>query len=614
MRVLDDHQCWLAVLADSDSVRGIAQALRMHAPQEVPYPSGRPWLMGRWTSDQLVSAEIGTVKVVVIGYSAVTATELYAATERVRTTGDVDRLAAGLSGSFHLVAAVGEQVRVQGSVSGFRRVFHTRIAGVTVASDRADVLARLAGAGVDERQLAIWLLSPFAPYPLAEASGWHGVHTIPGGSYLLFDADGSERVVAWWQPPDPAVPLVEAAPALRDALLTAVNARTCAGGTMSCDLSGGLDSTTLSFLASHSSSRVVAITHVGADPGNEDAAWATQAAEMLSVEHMLFDPEQLPFQFANVRNAGRGQDNPLVRVRTATQDAYLSELLVRRGSRLHLVGHGGDEVLEAPPAYLHTTWRAHPRIAADHLQGWRARDRWPLAAALRALADRSGYQAWLTAAADHLSAPAPPPRMPQMGWVYALRTALWATPDAVDAATTLLRQAARTAEPLAPSRGQHAAIQAIRTGAHLARHIGQAMGRDGLALEAPYFDDRVIEICLSVRLHERTTPWQYKPLLVEAMRGVVPAEVLARTTKGMFGADVHAGLARHRGDLTALCDDLVLARLGLVDADALRTACLGPHPPDMPLGALETTLGAEAWLRAHPSSASNSVAIIKAPS
>jgi asparagine synthase (glutamine-hydrolysing) len=139
------------------------------------------------------------------------------------------------------------------------------------------------------------------------------------------------------------------------------------------------------------------------------------------------------------------------------------------------------------------------------------------------------------------------------------------------------------------------------------------MGRAGLALEAPYFDDRVVEICLSVRLHERTTPWQYKPLLVEAMRGVVPAEVLARTTKGVFGADVDAGLARHRGDLAALCDDLVLARLGLVDADALRTACLGPHPPDMPLAALETTLGAEAWLRAHPSTAFNSVAITKGP-
>ena len=382
---------------------------------------------------------------------------------------------------------------------------------------------------------------------------------------------------------------------------------------MSCDLSGGLDSTTLSFLASQNSSRVVAITQVGADPGNDDAAWATQAAEMLSVEHLLFDPAQLPFQFANIKNAGRGQDNPFARIRNATQNAYLAGLLVSRGSQLHLVGYGGDEVLEAPPAYLHTTWRTHPRIAADHLQGWRARSRWPLAATLRALADRRGYQAWLTAAADHLSAPALPQRMPQMGWEYALRTAPWATPDAVDAATTLLRQAARTAEPLAPSRGQHAAIQAIHTGAHLARHIGQAMGRAGLALEAPYFDDRVVEICLSVRLHERTTPWQYKPLLVEAMRGVVPAEVLARTTKGAFGADVHAGLARHRGDLTALCDDLVLARLGLVDADALRAACRVPHPPDMPLAALETTLGAEAWLRAQHSTASNAVANTKGP-
>ena len=140
MRALDDDQCWFGVLPDRDSASGIAEALRMHASQEVPYPSGRPWLIGCWTSDQLVSAEIGTVKLVVIGRSAVTATELHAAIKPVRTTGDVDRLAGGLSGSFHLVAAVGGQVRVQGSVSGFRRVFHTRTAGVTLASDRATSL------------------------------------------------------------------------------------------------------------------------------------------------------------------------------------------------------------------------------------------------------------------------------------------------------------------------------------------------------------------------------------------------------------------------------------------------------------------------------------------
>jgi asparagine synthase (glutamine-hydrolysing) len=137
---------------------------------------------------------------------------------------------------------------------------------------------------------------------------------------------------------------------------------------------------------------VVAVTHVGADPCHDDAAWAQQAAASVDVEHLPFDPAQLGPCYANIADARQGQDSPFARVRNTTRNSSVAGLLVERGSRAHVAGHGGDEVLQAPRAYLHTLWRTHPRIATDHLQGWRARDRWPLGAALRAFADRRGYR------------------------------------------------------------------------------------------------------------------------------------------------------------------------------------------------------------------------------
>jgi hypothetical protein len=134
--------------ADHDRSAGVAEALRAHASQVIPHPSGRPWLIGRWPADRLVIAEAGALMVAAIGCCPVTATGLSAAAGRVRTVGDVDGLAARLSGSFHLITSVGGRVR--GSISGLRQVFSTRVAGVTVASDRADVLAGLRGAKVDE--------------------------------------------------------------------------------------------------------------------------------------------------------------------------------------------------------------------------------------------------------------------------------------------------------------------------------------------------------------------------------------------------------------------------------------------------------------------------------
>jgi len=107
----------------------------------------------------------------------------------------------------------------------------------------------------------------------------------------------------------------------------------------------------------------------------------------------------------------------------------------------------------------------------------------------------------------------------------------------------------------------------------------------------------VVEACLAVRLHERTTPWRFKPLIIEAMRDLMPPAILHRTTKRDFSVDWHAGLRRARAHLAALLDNPVLAQLGLVDANALRKVCLGIYPYTLELVALDRTLACEAWLR-----------------
>ncbi|MGH3721847.1 MAG: asparagine synthase-related protein [Pseudonocardiaceae bacterium] len=602
VRPPDRGQSWFVVLPDCDAAQDVAAALAPYAPQAYAHSSGRPWLLGCWAADELVTARVAGVLVAVIGCCPVTAATLSALAHRVRTVADLDRLGAGLSGSFHLVAALDGQVRVQGSVSGLRRVFHAQVGRVTVAADRADVLAGLAGATVDEQWLAARLVYPYLPHPLADGCLWHGMRALADGCYLLIGPGQPARAVRWWRPPEPVVPLAEAAPALARTLVAAVEARTRAGGTISCDLSGGLDSTPLCFLAARGNSQVIAVTLVSADPDQDDARWARRAAGRLSgVEHLVLEMRQLPLMYADVGAGGVGADEPHIVIRDHASITSVTRRLVARGSRLHLRGLGGDQVLQAPAAYLHTTAATHPRIAAHHLRGRRAVSGWPLAPTLRALADRRGYQAWLSATVDELAAAPVDCDLPDLGWGPALRVPPWATPHARDAAAGLLRAAAAGAAPLAPTRGQHAGLEQLRTMGYLTRHIAGIMARAGLPLAAPYLDDRVVEACLAVRLHERSTPWRFKPLIVEAMRDLMPAAVLHRTTKGDFSVDWHAGLRHARPQLAGLLDDLVLARLGLVDADALRAVCLGIYPYALDRVALDRTLACEAWLRTLPS-------------
>lgn len=595
LRSPDRCQAWFVVLPDCDAALDVAAALGPHAPQALPHPSGRPWLMGHWAADELVAAQMTGVHVAVIGCCPVTATALSALAQRVRTVADLDRLGAGLSGSFHLLAAIDGQIRVQGSVSGLRRVYYTRLGELTVAADRADVLAGLAAAAVDEQWLAGRLVYPFLP---VDGCPWQGMQVLADDCYLLSEPGRPGRGVRWWRPPEPVAPLAEAAPLVAQALVTAVEARTRAGGTISCDLSGGLDSTPICFLAARGSSQVIAVTLVSADSGHDDAHWAQFAATQLDrVDHIVLDMQRLPLMYEDAGDGGAGTDEPHIVVRDHARTTVVARQLVERGSRLHLSGMGGDQVLQAPAAYLHTTAGTHPRIAANHLRGRRAVSGWPLKATLRGLADRRSYQQWLTATVDDLTAAPPARGMPNLGWGPALRLPPWATPRAVDAARTLLHQAAVDAQPLAPTRGQHATLEHLRGAGYLTRHLAGLHARAGLPLAAPFLDDRVVEACLAVRLHERTTPWRFKPLIVEAMRDLVPATVLQRSTKGDFSADWHAGLGRARVHLAAVLDDLALARLGLVDVDALRKVCLGLYPYTLDRVALDRTLACEAWLR-----------------
>jgi asparagine synthase (glutamine-hydrolysing) len=586
------------VLPDCDAARDVASALRPHAAQTLPHQSGRPWLVGRWAAQDLVTAQGGSMQVAVIGCCPVTATGLSALAHRVRTVADLDQLGGQLPGSFHLVAAVDGRVRVQGSVSGLRRVFSTQVEQVTVAADRADVLAGLAGAAVDEQWLAARLVYPYLPHPLADGCPWQGMNALADDCYLLIEPSQPARAVRWWRPPEPLTPLAEAAPAVAQALAAAVEARTRAGGTISCDLSGGLDSTPICFLAARGNSKVIAVTLVSADSGHDDARWAQLAASHLdTTEHLMLDMQQLPLMYADVGEGGVGADEPHIVIRDHAWITYVARQLVARGSRLHLRGLGGDQVLQAPPAYLHTTAFNHPRIATNHLRGRRAASGWPLAATLREVADRRSYRQWLAATVDDLTAPPPARGMPDLGWGPAVRLPPWATAQAADAAQALLYQVAAGAQPLAPTRGQHATLEQLRSAGYFTRHVAGIMARAGLPLAVPFLDDRVVEACLAVRLHERTTPWRYKPLIVEAMRDVMPAAVLQRTTKGDFSVDGYAGLRGARRDLAALLDDPVLAQLGLVNADALRKVCLGLYPYTLDLVALDRTLACETWLR-----------------
>lgn len=587
-----------AVFTDRADAAAVARSLARTGSRTLAHASGRPWLVGHWHDEEVVTAEAGGAALAVIGCCPIDAGELRRRAARLRDLSELDTLARSLPGSFHLVGALGGRIRVQGTASGLRLVFHAEIDGVRVAATRADTLAAALDLDPDVEEVAVRLLWP-APYPLFETSLWRAVTAVPPQDALIVAADGrTVRHTRWWTPPEPDQPLTRAAPMIREALQEAVGARTRQGGVVSCDLSGGLDSTSVCFLADRSPARVVAGTWPGRDPADTDLEWARKAVSHLpDVEHVVWDADASPLVYEDLLTIDDLLDEPTIGVMDRSRVLHHLPGLAARGSRLHLTGIGGDHVAWCSEAYYHRMLRTRPLFAVRQLRGFRALWQWPLDGTVRALADSRPYGRWLAEAAGHLRDPLPPSVATGLGWGMAPRLFDWVTPQAEGMARRALHAAAATVSPLHPDRGMHSDLEQIRSCTRVIRQWDRMAAGVGLPMASPFLDDRVIEACLAVRPGERVTPWAYKPVLSAAMRGVVPEACLRRADKATASMDASNGLREHRADLLALWENSRLEALGLVDGAALRRLARRPASPGLSDASLYSTIAAEVWLR-----------------
>ncbi|MEE1943204.1 lasso peptide isopeptide bond-forming cyclase [Streptomyces sp. TRM 70361] len=602
---------WFVVLPDSDAASDIGARARTHASRELAHPSGRPWLLGRWPRDTLTVGDGRGARVAVLGEHRVTDGEAArAAAAAADSPAAFDRLTAAWPGSFHLLASAAGRTRVQGGVTGVRRVFHGATTGpVTVAGDRADVVADLLGGELDETRLAVQLLTAGLLHPFSGRPLWRGVERLPGDHCLLLEPDGRARRLRRWSAPEPAVPLAEGAAALARALTEAVEVRTRGRTLVTADL-GGLDSTAVCCTAARGPARVVAYTAATHDPLGDDVHWArrTVAALGSGVEHHLVPAERIPLSYDGLGSPGGLLDAPCLMTVDHDRRMSLLRLAAERGSALHLTGLGGDELLGGSAAHLHAMIRTRPLAALHRLRGYAAKYGWSRRQALRQLADRRSYPAWLRGVAADLRRPQPAERQPLLEWCAPPRLPPWVTADAADAVRDLLRAEASAVRPLAPGHGAHRELVTMDLLSRFTRHVNQLSVPLGVVCSAPYYDDRVVEAALAVRPQDRITPYRYKPLIVEAMRGIVPEASRTRATRANATLEEVAGQRRHRDRLLALCEDSRLGRLGLVDPAELRRWCARPLSPEGESELLHPTVACEVWLRSREAAAAPSPA------
>ncbi|WDZ84592.1 asparagine synthase-related protein [Micromonospora cathayae] len=600
MREQDTNRSFFVVLTDDDAVTARLHPIRTAALTRLDHPSGRAWIVGRFTNDDLLDVRCGDVRVAVVGEFAVGRDAVHTAVSRYAARPDLARLRDDIgAGSFHVVVRDPDGVTVAGTATGSRRVHRTRSGGRTFLSSRADVLAALHDHRIDEEGVALRLLMN-APYPVDRRGVWRYVEPVPPGSAVTVrhhdPAHPVERV--WWEPPPATRNLDDGAVELLTELRRAVGVRTGSSRALSADLSGGVDSTSLCFLAAGSGRRFTTYT-VHDDERSDDHVLARAAsADLPQVTSVWQHVRDLSDEYAHLTDGRPWAEEPAQVFLSHRRLHDTVAALGHPGPAVHLCGDGGDNLTRPGHSYCHDLIRTDPLRAVGHLRALRHTARWSLTDIATALRDDRPYGAWLADTARRLDHHDHDHGRPDFGWGVQPTLPPWAGGATRETAVRALEQAAGTCAPLSASRSRHVERHAIHLTTGIIRHMDQVTEAAGVRVAAPFTDDRVFAAALAVRPAQRFDPWTFKALLRRTMRGIVPDHVLDRRTKTVVPGDVRVGTARrHRAALLDLLHGSALHGLGLVDEGALRAqfehqtvrGALALHLP--------ATVSVEVWLR-----------------
>lgn len=513
-------------------------------------------------------------------------------------------------GTYTVVEERPGQVVLRTDPAGAAPLYAASWRGGWAWSSSARILAGLTEADIYSERLACAVLAPGVPALYGDRSFFTGVQLLAAGSTIELPADGGRpRYSTVWRPdPVPGLPHHR----LRETLSAAVALRVDGDPGLSSDLSGGLDSTSLTVLAATCRPRrqpVLAVTmHPVGDETSADLRYARLTADYHRerIEHRLLPVTDADLPYGSLGDVPPG-DEPAPSALTHAHLTRQMEFLQEAGSRLHLTGDGGDSVLAMPPVHLadlirHGRW---PRAASEAFGLARLRNLKPapLLLAMFAVA-RTGRHAALTALADSLSeGSAGHAEAGDLGWFPLPDLPDWSTPEARKLLTAAAGNAAEGSDPLA---GLDIAVRTlvddIRDTARSAAADAAIAAHAGVNLHNPFLDASVVDAALRTPVHLRPAVYDYKPVLRRAMQHLLPPALAARTTKDHTNAEHFAGLRTHLPYLKGLVADGHLARLGLVDARLLNQH-LQHAAAGIPsgLGSLEQALATEAWLHAHHS-------------
>jgi asparagine synthase (glutamine-hydrolysing) len=570
------------------------------------FPAGRTGepvtTRGSWRPGELRSVNLPAGRLVLVGRCSASDRVLR---EDFRRALDTDRLERVVRwpGSYLAVVVRPGDLTAFVDLAGQYPVYYRSAAGRTVLGTRPGETARHAGLAQEPDVLAL-LAEVFCPgLPVATSKSIYcGLERLGGGQALRVGRDGRCRTWVYETLlPEAASPPADAAYALRVALDQAVRDRVSAGTT--ADFSGGLDSTSIAFLAArHQREALPVFTYHHPEAPAGDVGHAERYLQLdrrLRANFVHGTRHTLSYQGLDEATPTDVPDPGAI---TYRRTRLRLQHIADAGSKVHLNGEGADALLVAAPGYLGDLVRRGTlrRFGRECRELARERHVAPARVLARsAKLSATPLRRALRMFAERLERPSARP----VEWLDAIAwwpepggEAAWLTPPFRRALAHCLREAAATTTVEARV-GDLAALSEVRTAGAVQGMLSERARPFGVWPQAPFLDNDVIRACLMLPAYQRAEAKVRKPLLGMALSGLVPDEVFARRTKGNYTGEDYCGARLAAGELVARVARMPLVELGVIDPDSVRASVRRAAAGlPVPFAALNRLLGVDLWM------------------
>ncbi|GGM47278.1 asparagine synthase [Micromonospora sonchi] len=568
------------------------------------HPSGRPWIAGTADGRRVVSARTGDLDIVAIGTTmTVDDDDLARLAAGHSSVVELDTLAAGLAeGDVLVFARQHGRLRSQAPPLLTKSLCWAVVDGVHLVADEQATLRDLAGLRPDPAVVASRLTNAEISHPFGLNSIWAGVRPAGPGQWLDSRQDRPPVPVTWWRPPEPDGSLEDLVGRLHDDIAAALRLRTWAHQTVSADLSGGLDSTTLNFFLAGIGRKAHTLFLETADMANNDHIWAGRAASELDTEHRVVPyadlvPYLLDERTCTVETCPEG---PSMANTAVGAVPLVLRAMADTDTSLHLNGHAGDALFGPVSTMLWSLMRSGERGRLRRTWRLRLLNRYRLGTTVRMLASNNSYREDLLRIAGHTFDGRDEDITSWARWV----TLPNAHPALTETAREHLRRAAADAArdepaPLAADRTSHQILQYLVAHGNAVRRMNQAATPGaGVLFDSPYLDRRIVETSLALRIGDRAHQRPPKPLLAAARPAAMSLDYFTRTDKGDYTAETfhqHKALKPLLHDLFA--NGSALEEMGLVSAERIVRAASEFTVSGTSYADLDNIVFAERWLR-----------------